>query len=243
MVKFFRKIRQNLLSEGKTGKYLKYAIGEIILVVIGILIALQINNWNENSQLKKKETVLLEEMLRNLKNDSDDLNFNIRENLGRIQSNQIILNALESKSALHDSLSYHFGNILGNFQLTENTAAWENLKSVGLNLISDDFLRSKIANLYATKYKYLENLEQRLDDGYQWNQMYPQILKKINVKKVWQSASPNDYKALQEDREFKEVLKMNLSIRDFVQVRYLAANKEVKALIIQIEKHLETIKN
>ena len=48
MIKFFRKIRQNLLSEGKTGKYFKYAIGEIILVVIGILIAIQINNRNEN---------------------------------------------------------------------------------------------------------------------------------------------------------------------------------------------------
>ncbi|WP_138433407.1 DUF6090 family protein [Winogradskyella algicola] len=48
MIKFFRKIRQNLLSEGRTGKYLKYAIGEIVLVVIGILIALQINNWNED---------------------------------------------------------------------------------------------------------------------------------------------------------------------------------------------------
>ena len=48
MIKFFRKIRQNLLSEGKTVKYFKYAIGEIVLVVIGILIALQINNSNEN---------------------------------------------------------------------------------------------------------------------------------------------------------------------------------------------------
>jgi hypothetical protein len=48
MIKFFRKIRQNLLMENKTGKYFKYAIGEIVLVVIGILIALQINNWNEN---------------------------------------------------------------------------------------------------------------------------------------------------------------------------------------------------
>lgn len=47
MIKFFRNIRQNLLNEGKTSKYFKYAIGEIILVVIGILIALQINNWNE----------------------------------------------------------------------------------------------------------------------------------------------------------------------------------------------------
>jgi hypothetical protein len=48
MIKFFRKIRQNLLLEGKTGKYLKYAIGEIVLVVIGILIALQINNWHDH---------------------------------------------------------------------------------------------------------------------------------------------------------------------------------------------------
>jgi hypothetical protein len=44
MIKFFRKIRQNLLIENKTGKYLKYAIGEIILVVIGIVIALQVSN-------------------------------------------------------------------------------------------------------------------------------------------------------------------------------------------------------
>ena len=47
MIKFFRKIRKNLLNEGKATKYFKYAIGEIILVVIGILIALRINNWNE----------------------------------------------------------------------------------------------------------------------------------------------------------------------------------------------------
>jgi hypothetical protein len=58
MIKFFRKIRQNLLMENKTGKYFKYAIGEILLVVIGILIALQINNWNEdNKQQFKSENL------------------------------------------------------------------------------------------------------------------------------------------------------------------------------------------
>ena len=55
MIKLFRHIRQNLLSEGKTGKYFKYAIGEIILVVIGILIALQINNWNEVKKARAVE--------------------------------------------------------------------------------------------------------------------------------------------------------------------------------------------
>ncbi|MBT8376350.1 MAG: hypothetical protein KJO22_05740 [Bacteroidia bacterium] len=59
MIKFFRHIRFNLMSQNKTGKYLKYAIGEIILVVIGILIALQINNWNEERKLSIKETIYL----------------------------------------------------------------------------------------------------------------------------------------------------------------------------------------
>ena len=59
MIKFFRKIRQNLLSEGKTGKYLKYAFGEIVLVVIGILIALQINNWNEQRKERIQEKILI----------------------------------------------------------------------------------------------------------------------------------------------------------------------------------------
>jgi len=54
MIKFFRKIRKNLLNEGKTSKYLKYAIGEILLVVIGILIALQINTWNQERLVKQE---------------------------------------------------------------------------------------------------------------------------------------------------------------------------------------------
>ena len=54
MIKFFRRLRQQLLSENKTGKYFKYAIGEIILVVVGILIALQVNNWNESRKAQNE---------------------------------------------------------------------------------------------------------------------------------------------------------------------------------------------
>ena len=59
MVKFFRNIRQNLLNEVKTSKYFKDAIGEIVHVVIGILIALQINNWNEEKKNSIKEKTIL----------------------------------------------------------------------------------------------------------------------------------------------------------------------------------------
>ena len=69
MIKFFRKIRQNLLSEGKTGKYLKYAIGEIVLVMIGILLALQINNWNEIQKMNKWEHRFLIDLKSELKSN------------------------------------------------------------------------------------------------------------------------------------------------------------------------------
>jgi len=69
MIKFFRKIRRNLLSEGKTGKYFKYAIGEILLVVIGILIALQINNSNQKNTNRKQVETILRSIFYNLESD------------------------------------------------------------------------------------------------------------------------------------------------------------------------------
>ncbi|WCO00449.1 DUF6090 family protein [Psychroserpens ponticola] len=72
MIKFFRHIRKNLLIENKTSKYFKYAIGEIILVVIGILIALQINNWNES----RKHAIAEQEFFKSVKDDlTQDLEF------------------------------------------------------------------------------------------------------------------------------------------------------------------------
>ena len=62
MIQFFRKIRQRLLNENKLTKYLLYAIGEIFLVVIGILLALQINNWNDLRKQKQKEKFILRDL-------------------------------------------------------------------------------------------------------------------------------------------------------------------------------------
>ena len=69
MIKFFRRIRQTSLSEGKTGEYLKYAIGEVILVVIGILIAISIDNWNEQNKNDKSINSHLEILKQNLNED------------------------------------------------------------------------------------------------------------------------------------------------------------------------------
>lgn len=242
MISFFRKIRQKLLQQNQVTRYFLYAIGEIILVVIGILIALQINNLNESNKLTSKEIILLTEMKSNLKSDLLDLEYNIDGNQSRIFSNELILKSLQDKNPYHDSLRGHFGKIFGNFQLSENTASWENLKSIGLDLISNDSLRNKISNLYSTKYPYLENTEKGVDDRYQWNIFYPLILESLNMDTVWESASPNDYEALIENREFQEVLKMNLFIRNFQQNQYEDLHELVENIIKDIDSHLIQLK-
>ena len=75
MIKFFRSIRQRLLTQGKTSKYLTYAIGEIILVVIGILIALQINDWSGTQKLERTNVLLMERMQEELQLNIDRLHY------------------------------------------------------------------------------------------------------------------------------------------------------------------------
>jgi Family of unknown function (DUF6090) len=100
MIKFFRKIRQNSLSEGKTGKYLKYAIGEIILVVIGILIALSINNWNEIRKQSKSEKEFITSVKNDLKQDKAFIQLIV----------EIIKPRLEAYKALNSDLANLYNN-------------------------------------------------------------------------------------------------------------------------------------
>ena len=93
MIKFFRHIRKSLIQKNQMGKYLKYAIGEILLVVIGILIALQVNNWNENLNLenstKKSLNSLAEELTSNrriLKSNIDLIRFDIQTGMNMTDS-------------------------------------------------------------------------------------------------------------------------------------------------------------
>ena len=74
MIRFFRTIRQRLLAQNRFTKYLVYATGEIVLVVIGILIALQINNWNEERKRKENSQATIEQIYNGLELETQQLN-------------------------------------------------------------------------------------------------------------------------------------------------------------------------
>ena len=147
MIKFFRKIRQNQIMENKTGKYFKYAIGEIVLVVIGILIALQINNWNENKKVKTTEIYVLNEVLSNLNEDALILNDIINQRKKAKISVAKMLIYLEKENINKDTLEKDMVNFLTFERYFPINNAYEILKSKGLQL-SNITLTTKISRYY-----------------------------------------------------------------------------------------------
>lgn len=152
MIKFFRSIRQNLLNEGKTAKYFKYAIGEIVLVVIGILIALSINNWNQDRQLKQKEKQILIELKRDLVSNDSILQHQIEWQQTITDEITSLIDHLKEKKPFNDTISMYLfhGYYVERIQFT--SSAYESLKSVGIDIISSDQLRADIANLFSNEF-------------------------------------------------------------------------------------------
>lgn len=130
MIKFFRKIRYDLIEKKETGKYLKYAIGEIILVVIGILIALQINNWNQSRKAESLELALYKTILDNVNDEYLNIDWHINhmknyqnthykiynESRGKVQPNSnIYYNSLQwvhpFNPIIHENYSVSLVNI------------------------------------------------------------------------------------------------------------------------------------
>ena len=108
MLTFLRKLRKSLIESGSTRKYLLYGMGEIALVVIGILIALQINNWNEGRKAKDFEREILRDINDGLEMNIWQLKSGIRSCNSAANSCDVVLQYLDDEINYHDSLQQHF---------------------------------------------------------------------------------------------------------------------------------------
>jgi hypothetical protein len=158
MIKFFRTIRQKLLSQNRISQYLAYAIGEIFLVVIGILIALQINNWNEDLKIKKKEKLYVdrikEEALWNI--DILDKQINLYK---RNKSNLDSLGSLLSNSApKNERLRISGTPFFISAWMLKNSAYAELVSSGTLGILSDVKLREILDEIGSFENRTVETL-------------------------------------------------------------------------------------
>jgi len=153
MIKLFRKIRQNLLSEGKTRKYLKYAVGEILLVVIGILIALQINNWNEEQKRKAAMITNIKSIGADIQSDIYDIQKTNRSLHEMNSASRTIIPIMESKDKIiTDSLKFiiDFNSLTTTPIISERSNTWNFLNSSG---VVSEFPNAKLLKLLQDYYK------------------------------------------------------------------------------------------
>lgn len=154
MIKFLRRIRQNLLSENKFSKYLIYAIGEIILVVIGILIALQINNRNEYKKAYESASNDLKQIQYELSQDINSYNADISYNNWAIKYfNHIKLKEFDSINAkkIFGIVSGHIGNL-------DVSKSYDKLNNAGnMDIIKNSSLVNALHDYYLEERKKYNN--------------------------------------------------------------------------------------
>jgi len=149
MLRFFRNLRQHLLTQNKLSKYLLYAIGEILLVMIGILLALQVNNWNNNRIDAANEQIILKNLREDFKNNIQNVDSVFASSLKAYQASVTLLEIIKDDKAIKpDEVERLTDDIINKVQsLDIITGSIDDLFNTGsLHLISDPVLRKQISN-------------------------------------------------------------------------------------------------
>jgi len=236
------------METGKTSKYLKYAIGEIILVIIGILIALQINNWNENRKTNIKVDTYLFAL-------SEEVNNNIERLEGtKTYAQNNLKKTLEVLEDLNDDSKNIDNDYMYNLRLNpiyktelESSVFQDILNSDILGNINDNKLRGQILKISVL----LEDYD-RLNDNSQesWKEyMLPYFQQHLNVTNLWDSLSvvkmpklkfKNNLKAFVNNKEFANILALRMRMLANINNRtteYISQLKELKESLNKNQSH------
>ncbi len=246
MIKFFRKVRQKMLTENKFSKYLLYAIGEIILVVVGILIALQINNWNEGNKQKAL-------MITNIKSIAQDIQMDIYDiqKANKSLNNQIvaaksIIPIMESKDKfIADSLKFimTFNDFTTTPIISERSNTWSYLNSSGtvsefpdptlLKLLQDYYksyndVTTNFANSGIPVRLELRKLKYELFSDSEHRKFFP-----TNSP---QSPSAEVYKSILEDRRILPLCRFIGSTANYFENRFNSVQSKAEIILSYIDK-------
>ena len=226
MIKFFRKIRYNLMGKNKTTKYLKYAIGEIILVVLGILIALQINNWNENRINSNKETSVLANIHKEFKRNKKQLDsvVSTHKKVHRSCSKIISLFPIKSKPEpkVLDSLSVWLWDSYGGVTFNPSQTSINALASTSsFNIIKNETLRDLLISWNDLITDYQEEEERSRD--HIWDIYDPYFSKHFDWNMNFKDER-NDFDVLQ-TLEFEFLVKSRYDFND--QILYSSGELQI----------------
>lgn len=244
MIKFFRGIRKKIISENKSiiwnTNYFKYALGEILLVVVGILIALQINNWNESRKIRAQESKILSSIHSDLQSCKKELDFGAESSVLLGNRLRKIAKYIDDDLPYNIELDTAFSTISNWFSPYFSYSSYETLKTKGVNLIQNKNLRENIVVMYERSFPFITEDYDQFFWVYAQNVSLPLTNKYIEKKLTNGLAQPNDFEQLKENIEFKNMLSyITLHHEDAVKI-YSHFSASADSLILDIEHELSS---
>lgn len=241
MIKFFRRLRQNMIKENKVTKYVLYAIGEIVLVVIGILIAVQINNKNIKNQRSDLERSILIEILDNLEDDLVQIEDELYSDKVVMHADSIVIAHIRSKASFQDSIAAYL-RISEMFpHLDSKESGYSLLESKGIDLIRNDSLRIRITNFYNRDYPYFRKYEKERVDIVQ-TIIKPYLTKNFYLESYsewpYTKRVPFSYDNYLNDPELISVLQTSSSLSNIMHEKGEFLEKKAHLLIQHINHYL-----
>ena len=172
-----------MADDNRPLKYMRYAIGEIILVVIGILIALQINNWNDMKKKSKKESTYIKSLSKDLQSQVQVINNQIKEEERYIYSGEYVLDVLNQTKEMNYVFDHnffdHFTNLTSRKTFRTVDATYTDLISTGeLNLISNSHIKNEIV-IYFQELERIESIIQNNNTNIIDGTFLPEVQKQI----------------------------------------------------------------
>lgn len=211
MFRFFRLLRKKLLDDGHLNKYFWYAFGEVFLVVIGILIALQINNWNIERQLRNEEI----KYLKNLKSDMQTTIRLLEENIGFTQNNietTALLTAMSEQGEVDNIYVFidAMFTTMTSMNFTPNQSTFEEMKSSGkLSIISNEAIKQSLLNL-DEQYNTIEGGEAHVKREYEIY-LWDEFVNVISWREYYDLSYLREAKDFRLDSTFIESNKVELT--------------------------------
>ena len=222
-------------------KSVRHATGELLLIVAGILIALAVSDWNDRKLQRQEEVLLLGEIQSALTVDLAALELNLQ--LWTETANQIkaLIEVLKSTPPYESSFDQLFGAPYGFRPANLNTAAYESLKSAGLQVVSDPKLRLSIAKVLDQHYESLTDVND-IDTYVITDVLRPYYLKHFSNMVFLKSATPLDYEAVIQDKYFQNIIEYRLSVITANQVGfYTLAIEDIRATLELIANDLALV--
>ncbi len=227
------------METGKTSKYLKYAIGEIILVVIGILIALSINNWNETKKQDKQILKALSEVRNNLIGDSLAISNTLKLKIEDIEIQNRVIQLLNNDKPLDSTINKDLGRIMIARKIKLIPNGYSLLKHIGLERIEDLNLRNKLIEYYEISINLIET--DTNDDLFEFvNTFLPYVRSHFSDWQYEEYGIPLDYIKLKNDDYFKTSLKVNIGNEESTVIMLTDGLKNIKIILPLINNYIRS---